>query len=203
MIQRKSPVKEKLELIESKFLESTNLNIDLSIYPLIKNDEQHQVITNKEKSDKHGEVFTPLWLVDEMLERYDCWEDQEKTTEDLCSGYGQFTIRMLRKKYAVLGEKFDIDKFLKETHLFSEIQPSSCFRLLYVFGTDIRLLMGDVMQRAKLSDEAETGICVLVGAEWQDKTNKIKYLFKKYNRNRLIGENADSFERDVSRFYYK
>ncbi|MDD5651048.1 MAG: hypothetical protein PHF86_11635 [Candidatus Nanoarchaeia archaeon] len=195
-------VKTKLEQIEQRFLEVSGLKLDLSQYPLQKSNEQ-QVVTNKEKSDKHGEVFTPLWLVDEMLERYDAWEDQDKTTEDLCSGYGQFTIRMLRKKYSVLGESFDIDKFLGKTHLFSEIQPGSCFRLLYVFGTGIRLLMGDVMQRGNLPDEAEIGIWVLVGAEWQDKTNKIRHLFKKHNRNRLIGENADSFERDVSKFYYK
>jgi hypothetical protein len=202
MIRRKFTVRTKLEQIEKRFLEVANLNIDLSQYPLVKNDEQ-QVTTNKEKSNKHGEVFTPLWLVDQMLDRYDCWEDQDKTTEDLCAGYGQFSVRMLRKKYTVLGEKFDINRFLSETHLFSEIQPGSCFRLFYVFGLDIKLLMGDSMQRGSLPDEAETGIWVLVDGQWKDKTNKIKMLFKKNDRNRLIDGNADSFENDVSRFYYK
>jgi hypothetical protein len=195
-------VKEKIEQIERRFLEVAGLRLDLSQYPLSKSTEQ-QVVTNKEKSDKHGEVFTPLWLVDEMLERYDEWENQDKTTEDLCAGYGQFSIRMLRKKYSVLGEKFDIDKFLGETHLFSEIQPGSCFRLLYVFGTGIRLLMGNVMQRGSLPDEAETGIWVFVDGEWRDKTNRIRQIFKKNNIHRLFSENADDFERDVSKFYYK
>ncbi|MDD5650008.1 MAG: hypothetical protein PHF86_06280 [Candidatus Nanoarchaeia archaeon] len=206
-------VKTKLEQIEQRFLEVSGLKLDLSQYPLSKSNEQ-QVITNKEKSDKHGEVFTPLWLVDEMLERYDEWENQDKTTEDLCAGYGQFSVRMLRKKYSVLGERFEIDRFLSETHLFSEIQPGSCFRLLYIFGTGIRLLMGDVMQRGCLPDEAEIGIWVfveddwkekdkiLVPGAWQDKTNKIKQLFKQNNKNKNISENADNFERYTSRFYY-
>jgi len=172
-------VKKKIEIIESRFLKSSGLNVDLSVYPLPKSDN-HQVTTNKEKSDKHGEVFTPLWLVDEMLERYDEWEDQEKTTHDLCAGYGQFSIRMLRKKYCVLGERFDLDKFLTETHLFSELQPNSCFHLLYTFGTDIRLLIGDIMQIGKLPDSAERGIWVGFENEeekkydWYDKTEKIK-----------------------------
>jgi hypothetical protein len=56
MIKRKLFVKSKLELIESRFLESTGLNVDLSVYPLPKSDN-HQVITNKEKSDKHSEAM--------------------------------------------------------------------------------------------------------------------------------------------------
>lgn len=175
MINRKSKSKtvlQKIEEIESRFLEVSGLEIDLAKFPLIKNPKfelageykNYQVKTDKEKSDKHGEVFTPLWLVDEMLDWVDnrTWKDQDLTTEDLCAGLGQFSIRMLRKKYDLLGEDFLIDKFLEETHLFSEFQLESCKKLLYIFG-DIRLLIGDASQRGKLPEEAEKGVWVFNG----------------------------------------
>jgi hypothetical protein len=205
MIARKSSTRNKIEFIEKRFLESTNLNVDLSKYPLIENVdlshpplENQQVTTNKEKSDLHGEVFTPLWLVDYMLDKLsdEEWQNQELTTEDLCAGYGQFSVRMLRKKYSLLGESFKIDKFLNETHLFSELQPSSCYRLLYTFGTDIRLLMGDVTQRSKLPDEAETGIWVYRD-KWYDETEKVKDLFDSCTNSR-VEENSKLFEKRMA-----
>lgn len=204
MITRKSSTRNKIELIEKRFLESTNLNVDLSKYPLVENVdlshppiENHQVTTNKEKSDKHGEVFTPLWLVDYMLDKHENWQDQDMTTEDLCAGYGQFSVRMLRKKYSVLKEEFLVDKFLRETHLFSELQPSSCYRLLYTFGCNIRLLMGDVTQRCKLPDEAETGVWVYRVDKWRDETEQVKKLFDSCTSND-VKENAELFEKGMA-----
>ena len=86
-----------VENVESRFKDVANLDGDFSLMPMPK--EYHlQVTTNKAKSDTFGEVFTPIWLVDSMLERvsdYD-WRNQNKVTLDLCAGYGQFTVRMIR-----------------------------------------------------------------------------------------------------------
>lgn len=188
MISRKSKIQktvlQKIEEIEARFKEVSGLNIDLAKFPLIKNPKfenaheykDYQVKTDKEKSDKHGEVFTPLWLVDEMLDWVDnrTWKDQDLTTEDLCAGLGQFTIRMLRKKYDLLEEDFNIDKFLGETHLFSEFQLESSYKLLYIFGKSIRLLIGDAGERGSLPEEAEKGIWVFNGKTWEDKTEELK-----------------------------
>jgi len=143
-----------IPFIESRFLQVAQLEGDIALFPLTK--ENHlQVVTDKDKSSKFGEVFTPLWLVDEMITRvsdYD-WKNQNLTTLDLCAGYGQFTIRMLRKKYSVLGDNFDVYKFLKSypdeirkqsaTHSFSELQLSSAYKLLFIFGSRINLFIGD------------------------------------------------------------
>jgi hypothetical protein len=73
-----------LQCIEQRFKDVANLDGDFSLMPMPK--EYHlQVTTNKEKSDTFGEVFTPIWLVDSMLERvsdYD-WRNSNKTTLDL------------------------------------------------------------------------------------------------------------------------
>ncbi len=184
MINRKNTkVLRRIEEIEKRFKEVTKLDVDLTKLPLIDDVDfenaheykNYQVKTDKEKSDKHGEVFTPLWLVDYMLNWVsdDEWKNQDLTTEDLCAGLGQFTIRMLRKKYSLLGESFEIDKFLGETHLFSEFQLESSIKLLYIFGNTIRLLVGDARERSKLPDDAEKGIWVFNGKIWEDKTGDI------------------------------
>jgi hypothetical protein len=143
-----------IPFIESRFLQVAELEGDIALFPLTK--ENHlQVVTDKDKSNKFGEVFTPLWLVDEMITRvsdYD-WKNPYTTTLDLCAGYGQFTIRMLRKKYSVLGDNFDVYKFLKSypdeirkqsaTHSFSELQLTSAYKLLFIFGSRINLFIGD------------------------------------------------------------
>jgi hypothetical protein len=182
----KDAVGKRLLDIESRFLEAAELTgINIGHFPL-EQQEGLQVTTDKDKSDEHGEVFTPLWLVDTMLDRVDneTWKDQRLTTEDLCSGRGQFTIRMLRKKYSVLGAKFNIEKFLTRTHLYIEIQPRSCFHLMHIFGTDIRLLIGDAAKKGKLPPEAEKGIWVWSDAcqEWHDCTGRVTRLFNKFDR---------------------
>ena len=152
-----------IPFIESRFLQVAELEGDIALFPLTK--ENHlQVVTDKDKSNKFGEVFTPLWLVDEMINRvsdYD-WKNPNTTTLDLCAGYGQFTIRMLRKKYSVLGDNFDVYKFLKSypdeirkksaTHSFSELQLSSAYKLLFIFGSRINLFIGDSRMLSILPD---------------------------------------------------
>jgi hypothetical protein len=186
-----------VNLIEKRFQEVAELEGDLSIFPLTR--ENHlQVKTNKEKSDTFGEVFTPLWLVDSMLERisdYD-WRNNDKITMDLCAGYGQFTVRMIRKKYNLLGVKFDISKFLQSyqsdvrkkpaTHWFAELQLSSCYKLLYIYSTKINLAIGDAKELVSLPDGAR-GIMIFNSATklWEDHTEKVQEFFgrpKKYSK---------------------
>ena len=149
--------------------------------------------TDKEKSDKHGEVFTPESIVDKMLAQFSDkdWQVTELTTFDLCSGYGQFTVRMLRKRYDL--KVTDISRILSEYHLFAEIQPGSCFRLLYIFGSDIRLLIGDVTRMGELPPEAERGIWVYSNG-WKEHTEMVVAMFNKYNKG-TIAERAEAFEK--------
>lgn len=148
-----------IKAIENRFLEVAGLEGDLSIYPLT--EATHlQVKTNKEKSNEFGEVFTPLWLVDKMVEQVTTSWTSNKTTLDMCAGYGQFTVRMIRKKYEVCKknkEKFDLNKFLYETHSFNELQISSCIKLVYIFGDKINLFIGDSRKLVEL-DEDDKGI---------------------------------------------
>ena len=61
---------------------------------------------SKEKSDKHGEVFTPNELIYEMISKLprDTWEDKTKTFFDPCASKGNFPIYIVKKLFIHLQE---------------------------------------------------------------------------------------------------
>lgn len=139
-----------VEEIEQRFLEITGIVCDLTKFPLSQSDIQNHITTDKEKSDQYGEVFTPLWLVDHMIQKVPIEKlHQAKSTLDLCAGYGQFTIRMIRA-LANYDPKFDVDSWLKNNHTLIEMQMESCHKILYIFGTEINLFMGDALEFKKI-----------------------------------------------------
>lgn len=58
------------------------------------------LIKSKKRSDELGEVFTPQWLVDEMLDELpqDVFTNPEKTFIDPACGDGNFLVRVLERK---------------------------------------------------------------------------------------------------------
>jgi len=135
-----------IEDIEKRFLEISGLKCDLSKFPLKPDDIKNNIKINKDKSNQFGEVFTPLWLVDKMILKSGIEKLQEsKSTLDLCAGWGQFTIRMIRA-LANYDKDFDVYKWLKENHTFIELQPESAYKLLKIFGIDINLFIGDALK---------------------------------------------------------
>jgi hypothetical protein len=201
-VRRDGPVGRAVRAIESRFLKVTGMTGDLATRKITR--ENHlQVKTDKKKSDEHGEVFTPLWLVDDMLDRVadDRLKNQDATTRDLCAGYGQFSVRLIRRKYEILGEDFDLGGFLKETHCFVELQPNSCYRLMKIFGTGIRLCMGDATKLGALPDDACEGIWVWCEARgvWKDMTAAIVKRFNDIEEGgsrygSTVAERAKRFE---------
>ena len=146
-----------IDQIEKRFKEITELHdIDLTKSLIRKDDYKvQQVKTRKEKSKNFGEVFTPLFLVDIMILMKFKEMTPETKTCDLCSGYGQFTIRMMRMLY----NKFhmNVEEWLKNVHTLTELQMESCAKLVYIFGPDINLYAGDSL-KLEYSDENDKGI---------------------------------------------
>ena len=167
--------------IEKRFLEIAGYTCDLTNFSL-HIDDCPQVKNDKDKSDLHGEVFTPLWMVDKMiLKSPDSLKDAENTL-DLCSGYGQFTVRMLR--FLINNtENFDKEYWLKEIHSFNEYQLSSACKLLYIFGTDINLFIGDAQKLPQLKD-TDYGVLLYSkeAKKWSKITEDIKEIFVNVNK---------------------
>ena len=174
-----------IKTIEARFKKVAKLEGDLSQFPLPKTNHL-QVKTDKSKSDTFGEVFTPLWLVDEMIlkAKDSLMNDPYQKTMDLCAGYGQFTVRLIRALTTWLGRDFNLGEFMK-THYFSEFQKSSSYKLMCIFGSDINLFIGDAQQLKKLTNLKYVGIYLGVGT-------KDGYRWRKDNTGKLgIKQNFD------------
>lgn len=126
------------------------------------------------RRNKYGEIYTPDLLVDQMVEGMTDteWLDQTITTHDMCAGFGQFTMGILRKRFALMGESFDVNRYLSTYHLFSELQKKLCRKIIYIFGKNIRILIGDVMHIGELPDDAEKGWWRYRNNKWIDITGK-------------------------------
>lgn len=156
----------RIELIEKRFKEVTGLtHLDLSTPHFNKGDDQQQK-TSKSDFKNFGWVCTPLWLVDEMLEPEIPNLTLTSTTCDACSGCGQFSIRLMRKlhdkfiKMGIAEEKVNawITKvWLPKLHYFTEFQFSNVAKLIYIFGPNINVYVGDSLNM-RFSGENESGL---------------------------------------------
>lgn len=145
-----------IDELENRFSECTKLDFSLVQFPIHREDykEQKQE-TIKELSDKYGYVPTPIFLVDEMIEMEQDNLSKDSITCDFCAGCGQYTIRLLRYLYNKF--QIDVEDFLKNNHYMTELQAENCAALVYTFGTNINLYVGDSMN-LKYSDEDDKGI---------------------------------------------
>lgn len=178
--------------IEERFKEISGLHLDLSVFPL-KNNIASQVETSKVKSKDFGEVFTPLWLVDKMIRQCKI-KSANKETLDLCAGYGQFSVRLLRHLSNSCPD-FSLRSFLTK-HSFAEMQISSCYKLLYVFNIGINLFIGDAVQLPKLPKKAK-GIWVYLEEPgyWVCLTKTIQNIFYSRNARNPVCSEDDFVER--------
>ena len=156
----------RIEQIESRFKKVTGLNhLDLSTPHFARGDNQQQP-TTKDEYRLWGFVTTPLWLVDEMLEPQIPSLNLTSTTCDACAGCGQFSIRLLRKlhdKFINLGaSESQIGKWISQVwlprlHYFTEFQFSNVAKLIYIFGPNINIYIGDSLNM-KYAKEDERGL---------------------------------------------
>lgn len=141
-----------IEQIESRFLEVTGLNMDLSKWPIRKSDyKEQQQATSKKASKEFGFVTTPIFVVDAMI-ALKKELSPEQSILDLCAGCGQFSIRIMRHLYNKFG--IEIKKWLKEKHNFLELQLINCAKLVYIFGPEINLYCGDAKKINEIPDDA-------------------------------------------------
>lgn len=180
------------EQIEQKFLEVTGISCDLKKFPLDKNDIKNNITINKEKSNQYGEVFTPLWLVDEMIQKVSIERlHGSKSTLDLCAGYGQFTIRMIRALQNY-DKNFDVNKWLKQ-HTFIELQLESVYKIFYIFGVNINIFIGDALDIKKRKQwngiNYFNNYCRIISKKWiknamkNDEETFVKNFIEEFNEN--------------------
>lgn len=111
---------------------------------------------SKDKSKKHGEVFTPSSLIKEMLSSLpeEAFTDPTKTFFDPCAGKGNFPVYIIKGLMNGLKEQFpkekDRYKHIIENMLYmSEFQKESAEFINNLFSLDgefkINLHVGDTL----------------------------------------------------------
>jgi len=184
---------EVLNIFEDRFKRLTGYKGRFDHYPLMKH-ELDRFDTDKDKSRSFAEVFTPLYIVDEMIGTVENvgGMDQGNKYLDFCAGHGQFSIRILRMLYEKHGEEFDIGRYLKQKHYFCELQTSSCYKLLWTFSSKINLAIGDALQLGILPKKAR-GIWAYLESidSWIDVSNFTRALFAKTGMGKNYSEEKE------------
>lgn len=118
---------------------------------------QQESTYSKDKSDKHGEVFTPAELINEMIDKLpvDVWKDKTKTFFDPCAGKGNFPIQIIERLYTHLEEEIPNEeerlRHIVENQIYmAEFQEASCkfVRTIFSFGRGykVNLYCGDTLK---------------------------------------------------------
>ncbi len=178
------PVAFSFAKIVNNFKRISRINLKLAQFPL-SNEFDTQVDTDKSKSKKFGEVFTPLWLVDQMIGQVN-FLNSEFQTLDLCSGYGQFSIRLMRYYFNTFDD-FNLNDFIINNHYFSEIQLSSCYKLIEIFSQNINLFIGNCLYLNKIPENAK-GIWVFLekAGKWVCLTKTVNNFSEKFSEEQFV-----------------
>ena len=126
----------KLTTIEKQFASHSSITQDLTQFPITEI-EQHAIRTDNKNT--FGEVFTPPALVDKMI--LISKPEPFKYNLDLCSGMGNFTVRILRY-FTNNFPNFNLKHYLTNYHWFNEINPENVKVIIDIFGNKINLLVG-------------------------------------------------------------
>ena len=120
-------------------------NIDLNLI------KQHFEVS-KEIRYKYGEINTPFFLINKMLELIPLneFKNPHKKWLDIGSGCGYFSMVLYKKLYLNLSDVL-LDPLLRREHIIhnmiymSEIREDNCDTLERFFGKDCNLIKGDFL----------------------------------------------------------
>ena len=88
------------------------------------------LIKSKKRVAEHGEVFTPAWMVEEMLDLVNDETERidSRFLEPACGG-GKFLIRILQRKLTVVERKFGKSDFEKQQY--------SLLAIMCIYGIEL------------------------------------------------------------------
>ena len=106
---------------------------------------QQEIIgyNTKEKRKEADEVFTPAFLIEEMLDKLhpSVFQDPKKTWLDPCAGLGNFSVIILKRLMIGLSEIFP-DPEIRKKHILEnmlyhvEMNPESLIKLKRILDPD-------------------------------------------------------------------
>jgi len=93
-------------------------------------DMPEELIKSRQRIEDHGEVFTPSWLVEEMLDlvKYESERIDSRFLEPAC-GSGNFLKSVLARKLATVESRYGKKKFERQQH--------SLLALMCIYGIEL------------------------------------------------------------------
>ena len=125
----------------------------------------------KEEKNKFGEVFTPLKLINDMLDKLPkvIWSDPTKKWLDPATGIGNFPMMVYaRLMEGLAGNQSYIDPAVRSEHIIREmlymveLNPQSCARIRSIFGSAANLWCESFLDPIRFTD-GTTQFDVIVG----------------------------------------
>lgn len=179
-MSQKMTIPEAVKTMEDRFKIVTSLAGSLDRFPIYKED-QLDFLTDREKSRQFAEVFTPIYMVDEMIGKIPDLNTNTRNI-DLCAGHGQFTIRMLRK--FLTDDGLNLRDYLMKRHFFCELQLESAWKIIWVFGSNINLAIGSALELHKLPANWR-GIWLYAADTWVPITGTVKAIRPSFSKNKI------------------
>jgi hypothetical protein len=120
--------------------------------------DPEQLVKTRQRVVDHGEVFTPFWLVENMLDLLggEAGRIDARFLEPAC-GSGNFLVPVLRRKLASVQQRYAASDFEKRHH--------ALLALMSIYG--IELLQDNAMEcRTNLLDTLFDYLGATIGDEW-------------------------------------
>jgi len=115
--------------------------------------EQNLILRTKEK-DRYGEVLTPTYLIDEILDQFppEIWKNKDVRWLDPCAGTGNYFVMVYSRYMKSLTTHFP-DKNQRSSHILQqmlfmiELNPSNVKTLRELFGEKSNISKGDFLDK--------------------------------------------------------
>jgi hypothetical protein len=131
---------------------------------MMENSVENQLVKSRQRVVDHGEVFTPAWLVEDMLKLVQVESErlESRFLEPAC-GSGNFLIQVLKKKLRVASDRYKKSEF--EHHRFALLALMSIYgiellednvqecrqNLLDIFSLDLKVQADSSLFRAAVN----------------------------------------------------
>lgn len=119
-----------MKILKALFSEETIMGGGLVAIDKYKSDLDKELIKSKDRVSSHGEVFTPKWLVENMLDlvRDESFRIDSRILEPAC-GSGNFLVPLLQRKLTTVFEKYGKNDFEKRHY--------ALFGLMCIYGIEL------------------------------------------------------------------
>jgi len=112
--------------------ESSNSSIELDkkLLDNLNSDGREELVKSRQRVSDHGEVFTPNWMVDKMLDlvKDESERIDSRFLEPAC-GSGNFLLAVLQRKFAAVNSRFGKNDFEK--------RHNALFALMCIYGIEL------------------------------------------------------------------